>query len=407
MAEAGVGERLAELRIDRTRRTARSRVRRRLLPAILALLVLAVAILVLATRAPAVEVVQVREARPGEAVTELSASGYVASTRRSIIAPQIPGRLDEVLVDEGQQVQEGEIIARLDDADARVALLRSQAEESAARGRVEEARALVARSRRDLARTEQLTRSGALAGKALPDARNTFEAAEAQLASARAQHEASLRAVEAANLQLSHTTVRAPFTGTVVRKIADEGAVLAPAAITTSDVGGIVELVDLQGLEVEAEVSEEQLRRIERGQPALIFLDAYPDRVFRGEAGTVRPAIDRSKATAVVKVQFTEPTEGVLPDMGAKISFLGEPLPDEALQSDARLRVPAAAVVERDGRQVVFVVEDGRARAVPVQVGERVDDEVSLVEGPKPGTPVIRSPGDLREGSRVKVQEAS
>lgn len=403
MAERGEGS-LEALRIDRSRQPVRRR-RRRWLVLALALLLMAVMVVVLVLRrAPAVEVAQVREARPGEQATVLSAAGYVASRRRSVIAPKVAGRLEAVRVEEGQAVQEGELLAELDSADAQVALRQAQAEAAAARSRLEATRASLVRARRDARRTRPLLEAGAITRAEHQDAQSAYQAAQADARAAAAQLTVSRRAVQRARLQLGYTRVLAPFSGTVLRKLADEGAVLAPAALTQENVGGIVELVDLNALEVEAEVSEDQLRRIRPGQPALIFLDAFPDRVYRAVTGTVRPGVDRSKGTATVKVLFRERPAGVLPDMAAKVSFLSEDLPAPALR-EARLRVPAVAVVVRDGRRVVLVVEeDARVSAKPVKLGERVGNEVVVLEGPPSGTQVVTTPGSLRAGRRVRVK---
>jgi RND family efflux transporter MFP subunit len=358
-------------------------------------------------RAPSVRVAEVREARPGEQQTELSAAGYVASRRRSVIAPQVAGRLLEVAVDEGDAVKEGQVLARLDDRDARVAAARVRAELQAASQRLLAARATATRARSDLGRAEQLAKAGVVTRASLEEARAVASASSAEEQAAVAQFEAARRASEAASLQLSHTVVRAPFAGTVVRKLADEGAVLAPAALEQENIGGIVELVDLGALEVEAEVSEEQLPRIKLGQPALVFLDAFPDQAFRAKVRSIRPAIDRSKATGDVNVAFEEIPPGVLPDMGARVAFLKEEVSPEALANkDSALRVPAAAVVQgSDGQSAVWVVQDGRLKRQPVQVAEKVGEEVALAKGPPPGTQVVVSPnGKLRTGRKVKVQ---
>ncbi|WP_224250123.1 efflux RND transporter periplasmic adaptor subunit [Hyalangium gracile] len=407
MAEAQAARaRLEALRIDRSTHPRRRRLRRWLVPAVLLFLVLAAVVMGLAGRAPTVRVAEVREARPGEQQTELSAAGYVASKRRSIIAPLIPGRLVEVTVEEGDAVQKGQVLARLDDRDARVAILRAESEVLSAEARLAGAQVQALNARRTAARTRRLASAGAVAPAQLQDVETANRAAIAEGRAAEAQLGAARRAVEAARLQLTHTIVRAPFAGTVARKLADEGAVLAPAALEQANLGGIVELVDLQALEVQAEVSEEQLSRIEPGQPALIFLDAFPDRVFRARTGTVRPAIDRSKATAQVKVEFLSPPASVLPDMGAKVSFLSQEVPTEELEGkEEDLRVPVSAVVPVAGSPSVWVVKDGRLEHQPVKVGERREEEVVLEEGPPAGTQVVLAPDPrLRDGRRVKVR---
>ncbi|MCP3139724.1 efflux RND transporter periplasmic adaptor subunit [Pyxidicoccus xibeiensis] len=411
MAEAPPHNPLSALRIDRSAAPLKRRRRLRwLIPAALLLAVLVLLGVSFSRRAPTVRVVEVREPLPGEQQTELSAAGYVDSRRRSVIAPQVAGRLVDVAVEEGEPVKEGQVIARLDDRDARVALARAEAEVRAAEARLAAARAQAANARRTTERTRNLAKQGVIPRAELLDVETAGSATSEELNAASAQLGVARRAREAARLMLSHTVVRAPFTGTVARKLADEGAVLAPAALEGTNLGGIIELVDLDALEVEAEVSEEQLSRIRAGQPALIFLDAFADQAFPARVGTVRPAIDRSKATATVMVRFQEVPKGALPDMGAKVSFLRSELPPDALDPKATPpRVPATAVVDGEGGPAVWVVKDGKLERQPVRVGPRVGEEVALEQGPPAGTQVVAAPDArrLREGRRVKVEAGS
>jgi HlyD family secretion protein len=411
VAEAQAQTPLSALRIDRSAAPLKRRRRLRwLIPAVLLLAVLVLIGVSVSRRAPTVRVAEVREPLPGEQQTELSAAGYVDSRRRSVIAPQVAGRLVDVTVEEGEPVKEGQVIARLDDRDARVLLERVDAEVRAAEARLASARAQAANAQRTTARTQNLAKQGVIPSAELLDVETAGRASLEALNAANAQLGVALRAREAARLQLSHTVVRAPFAGTVARKLADEGAVLAPAALEGTNLGGIIELVDLDALEVEAEVSEEQLSRIRAGQPALIFLDAFPDQAFPAHVATVRPAIDRSKATATVMVRFQAVPQGALPDMGAKVSFLREPLPPDALDPKSNpARVPATAVVEGEQGPSVWVVKDGHLQQQPVRVGPRVGDEVALEEGPPAGTQVVVAPDSrrLRPGQRVKVEAGS
>jgi len=367
-----------------------------------------VALVVLARRPPLVAVAQVREARPGEDLTELTAAGYVAAERRSTVAPKIPGRLVSVLVKEGQQVTEGDILARLEDSDAVAALGQAQAQGLSANGQLGVARAARIKADRDLDRTARLAATGALSPNALDDARSQADSARENERAAVAQLRASADATAAARIRLDDTVIRAPFTGTISKKLADEGAVLAPAAVSDVNVGGIVEMVDLGSLDVEAELSEDRLASVREGQPALIFLDAYPEKVFQGVTGTVRPTIDKAKATAVVKVSFLQPPSGVFPNMGAKVSFLKRPVDAASLENEARLRVPRSALVNIGGRDTVFVVEGGRVRSETVSVVGDVGNEVMLRQGPPPGTQIVAAPvSRVRDGSKVRVATGS
>jgi RND family efflux transporter MFP subunit len=402
MEPGGVPEQLEVLKVDRRLKSRRRRGRWWIAGAVA--LAVAVAAILIARRPPTVAVGQVRALRPGEEQSQLTAAGFVVSRRQSILAPKIAGRVEEVLVDEGSRVKAGDVIGRLDPSEAQVAVQRAEAERQSAAAEVASAAASARQARRTYQRTSRLAEVGAATVEARDDARTAMESAEASVRAARARVRAAERALAAARLQLESTVVRAPFDGTVVRKIASEGAVLAPATVAQVDVGGLVELVDLDALEVEAEVSEEQLTRLRPGQPALVFLDAFPDRVWRAEASSLRPAVDRSKATATVKVRFVDPVKGALPGMGARVSFLSRPLEPRELRGEAGRRVPASAVLVRDGVPAVLVVEEERVREVPVKLGERVGDEYVLREGPAAGQRVVLAPGRrLREGRRVKV----
>lgn len=405
MADAQPDSRLSELAIDRSRPRRRRHPARRLALGLAVLALAALAAIALWLRPRAVEVTQVRQAAPGESVTALTAAGYVAADRRSVVAPKAPGRLLKVEVDEGDRVGEGEVIARLDPLDAQIAQREAEAAVGVARASLAAAEAQAVQSERALVRAQKLERGGAITREALLDAKAARDTARAQAGAGAARLEEAQRALEAAKQRLEDTVIRAPFAGTVAKKLADEGAVLAPAAISERNVGGILELVDLGSLYVQAEVSEQQLGRIRVGEPALVFLDAVPGRAFRARAGAVRPIIDRAKGTATVRVEFEERPQGPLPDMSARISFLEKEVSEHELAGEPRLRVPSSAVVERDGRPVVLAVRGGRLEAVPVQVAGRVRGEAALAQGPPPGTQVVAAPSPhLRPGSRVKVR---
>jgi RND family efflux transporter MFP subunit len=406
MAQVESSPRFEALRIDRSRKTAK-RSKARVGVVALAVLLVVLAVVVLATRPDRVTVVEVREARPGETVTALTAAGYVSSERRSTIAPKTAGRLVEVLVKEGQRVNEGDVLARLDDRDAVVALKQAEAQARAASADVGVARAARAKADRDLDQTDRLARTGAVSPTALLDARSAASQASENERAVAARSKAAEDALSEARIRLEDTVVRAPFTGTISKKLADEGAVLAPAAVSEVEVGGIVELVDLDALNVDAELSEDRLASVREGQPALIFLDAYPGKVYEGTASTLRPTIDRAKATAVVKVPFDQPPQGVFPNMGAKVSFLTKKLDQDELAHEPRLMVPRSSIVKIEGRDAVFVVVGNRVRSEPVKIAAEAGNEVALSEGPPAGTPIVTLPrASLRDGKKVRVVAA-
>ena len=155
-------------------------------------------------------------------------------------------------------------------------------------------------------------------------------------------------------------------------------------------------------LEVEADVSESSLSKVRIGQPVEIQLDALPDKRFRGEVNRTVPTVDRSKATVMTKIRFLEPDARVLPEMSAKAAFLSKEVGDT--ERVARPAVNPAAIAKRDGRDVVFVVKEGKLAEVPIETGATLGDLVEVRRGPLPGDKVVLRPAEkMREGTAVKA----
>jgi RND family efflux transporter MFP subunit len=351
-----------------------------------------------------VEVGAVTLISPAQEAVTLVATGYVYPKRKATVAPKAVGRLSRLLVEEGDEVKEDQIIAELETAEPSAQREQLRADIAAAQARVERARADLADAEAKHAREEDLLKKGAGTTAARDDASLRSGTARAQLRAA----EAEVRAVEARNaanrVQLENTKVRAPFAGTVVRKMAEVGEVLAPAIAGSQQ--GVVQIASLDDLEVWADVSEAQFSKVKVATPAEIILDAFPDKRFRGVVSDIRPAVDRSKASVTVKVKFTDPAKGVLPDMAAKVSFLQKPLGDDQLKAAPKLVAPADAIVDKGGKKIIFTIEDGHAREVPVVTGPPVGSMVELTSGPTTGTKVIRHPGaEIRDGASIKEKK--
>jgi RND family efflux transporter MFP subunit len=343
---------------------------------------------------------------PSTADVMLVATGYVIPRKKATIAPKVNGRVSRVLVEEGDLVKEGQLLAELEAVDAQAQMAQVRADAAAARARVERARADVNDAQTRFQREDDLLKRGAGTQSAHDDAKARLTAAKAQLTAA----EAEVRAVEAragaVNVLLDATKVRAPFTGTIVRKIAEVGEVLPAGVVGVSGyAAGLFTLIDLTDLEVQADVAEVQLQKVKVGSPAEILLDAFPDRRFRGTVADVRRTIDRAKAAVLVKVRFVGDVTGVLPDMAAKVSFLAKPLEDKDLKASPKLVVPADAVAQRNGRSVVFTIDEGHARETPVTLGPPLPGNSSVVElasGPPASTKVVRRPSaQLSDGASI------
>ena len=179
-----------------------------------------------------------------------------------------------------------------------------------------------------------------------------------------------------------------------------------PAGISV-DMGGI-RIADFSTLLVETDIPETRLAQVRPGGPAEIVLDAFPSRRLRGEVKEITPEVDRAKATVMVKVAFVDPIDGVLPDMSARVSFLAEALDADAMKEPPKTVVPGSAITERGGGQVVFVIENGQVKMVPVQLGPAFGSGYELRSGPRPGTRVVASPdAQLKDGQKIKEASES
>jgi len=164
----------------------------------------------------------------------------------------------------------------------------------------------------------------------------------------------------------------------------------------------VVSMADMSTLEVEADVSESSLAKVKVGQPAEIVLDALPDTRFRGRISRMVPTIDRAKATVMTKVKFDEIDPRILPEMSAKVSFLTQDVTAE--QQKPLVAVNTDAIVQRDGRTVVFVVRDGKAVAVPVTPGIKIGDVTAITGAVKSGERAVANPPPtLANDALVKI----
>jgi len=318
------------------------------------------------------------------------ASGYVVAQRKAAVASKGTGRLVYLGVVEGDRVRSGQVLARIEDADVRAQLAQAQANLALSRAELRDAE-------RSLAREKTLMDSNFTS-------QATYDAAEARLDRVKAGIAVAQAALQSAEVALENTVIRAPFDGTVLTKNADVGEVVAPLAGGAFSKSAVVTIADLRSLQVEADVAESNLEAITPGQPCEIVLDAYPDVRYPGAVAKIVPTADRAKATVQVKVAFRSYDARVLPEMSAKVHFLPRPS-QVAVDTQPVLVVPGTAVVERNGRSVVFVVAGGSAVEVPVMAGRHLGSSVAIREGLRPGVQVVDSvSANLRSGAKVTVQ---
>ena len=310
---------------------------------------------------------------PGSAEASVTANGYVVARTRASVAAKLPGRIADLRVSEGSNLKKGEIIATLDNDDYRAQAAQAEAALLTSRADLTEARAArdVAAKEAERLRSMRAQSPGIVAEQDYDAAasRESQAAARAQAAEARIQSAVANRSFARANLE--NTVIRAPFTGTVLRKEAEVGEVVAPSVGGGLTRGAVVTMADLTTLEVEVDVNEAYIARVRKGQPAKITLDAYPDTAFRGEVRQVVPTADRQRATVQVKVSIVDRDPRILPEMGARVDFLADTARGArpATAGPLRFRVPATAVREVGGETVVWLVRDGRLESRVVQGG--------------------------------------
>lgn len=370
-----------------------------LVAGVLAPVAIALAVFGMNRKVP-VETVSVSNAYPYQAVTLLNAAGYVVAQRKAAVASKATGRLVWLGVVEGSAVKAGEVIARLEADDVKAQAEQAAANVVAAKGQLTQAEAELVDAKLAYERAQDLAAKRFIAQSALDTAQARFHKAKAGVAAAGGSLAQAKAAEKAAAVAVEQTEIKAPFDGVVLTKSANVGDVITPFSSAIDTKGAVVSMADMATLEVEADVSESSLARIKIGQPCEIQLDAFPDERLRGVVSRMVPTVDRSKATVLVKVQFVDRDPRVLPEMAAKVAFLsravapGQRRPVVVVHKDALAR--------RDGRTVVFLVDDGRVREKAVQAGEQINDLVAVPDLKVGDKVVARPPDRLSDGDRVK-----
>ena len=333
----------------------------------------------------------------------ITANGYVVARTRASVSSRISGRLASLAVEEGSVVRRGQILARLDNDDYAAAVAQAEAEQLRAEAAVAESRSTRDQLARDLARSRELLAKNLEPARTSEDLASQVASAEARVNVQLAQIKAAVAAVAFARANFENTTIRAPFDGTVLRKDAEVGEVVAPVASGGGFTrGAVVTMADLKTLEVEVDVNEAYIAQITDEQPTRVVLDAYPTATFAGRVRQIVPTADRQRATVQVKVSITDHDPRILPEMGARVEFLDTAT--AAPNAPARIFVPAGAVVNAGAVTVVWVVRDGVVKRTTVDAGPVSGGRREVRSGLSGGESlVIDPPQDLSDGAKVNV----
>ena len=338
------------------------------------------------------------------------ANGYVVARTKAAVSAKIPGRLAFLNVSEGSSVQKGDIIARLDNADYAAAVGQADAQVASAKATLIEAQSDRDQLQREFVRVRDIhtQNPNLVSTQEVENADSKARQGDARAEAQQARVAAAAAALRVAQANLENTYIRAPFSGTVLRKEAEVGEVVAPSVGGGLTRGAVVTMADLATLEVEVDVNEAYIARISNAQQARITLDAYPDTAFRGLVRQVVPTADRQRATVQVKVSIVDRDPRILTEMGAKVEFLQAPraTPAGAAQPVERPRmlVPADAVRSEDGRSIVWIVRDGRLQKRDVDAGPVSGNLREIRSGLSGGEQLLVAGVETpREGQRVKV----
>ncbi len=342
----------------------------------------------------------------------LDASGYVVARRQATVASKQIGRVVEVAIEEGQRVEKDQIIARLDDSNWRAQYEQALAQLAQAEANLRAAQVAFEDAKPIFKRNEQQMAAGVISAQTFDNARAAYNAAEQDLAVRKRGVELARAGVDVAKRNLDDTIVRAPFAGVVTVKAAQAGEIVSPSSagggFTRTGIGTIV---DMDSLEVEVDVSENFINRVRPNQPATVKLNAYPDWEIPAHVIAVIPTADRSKATVKVRVGFKERDPRILPDMGARVSFLSEPEKHDGKAAPVAVSavlIPPDAVQANGETGTVYIINsnDTVERRV-VRLGARTSDGQLVLSGLTGGMRVAASNlAALSDGAKIHVVTA-
>jgi len=353
-----------------------------------------------------VSVAQVTERAAGTQAAVLNASGYVTARRRATVSSKITGKIVEVNVEEGMAVKEGQILARLDDAQARAGLALTEAQAEAARRNVNENVVRLEEAKLSMGRLQALLKDGIVTEAEVITAKANVDSTSARIAALGELVKVAERQVDLAKTDLDNTIIRAPFSGMAISKDAQPGEMVSPVSAGGGFTRtGICTIVDMKSLEIEVDVNESYIGRVKPGQGVTAMLDAYPDWQIPAEVVTPVPTADRQKATVLVRIRLKQLDPRILPDMGIKVTFLADPGAAPVATLRPTTLVPKAAIVTDGGQTYAFVIAGETVERRAVKTGGTDGDKLEVQAGLTSGDRVVVSPPPtLAAGKKIVVK---
>jgi RND family efflux transporter MFP subunit len=398
---------LKELSINRGAEGQKKK--RRLWPIFLALGSVAIGGMVVMGKLKPAEVETTKAVSAAESgpASVLDASGYVTARRIATVSSKITGKVKEVMIEEGQRVEEGEILATLEPIDATSQQALSQSQLASARSQLAEAQAQLKLAERNLVRQRELAAKKLVAASALDAAVAERDSRAARLTSLQRSVTVAQDQLTIANNGVDNTVIRAPFKGVIVTKAAQPGEMISPISAGGGSIRtGIGTLVDMDSLEVQVDVNEAYIGRVQPKMPVDAILNAYPDWKIPAEVIAIIPTADRSKATVKVRIAMNSKDARIVPDMGVRVSFLETREPNAPKPTG--VWVAERAVIKKDNKSFVFVVNNGVAKQLEVTVGDKRDADIMISKGLTGGETLVLGPSEkLRDGSKVVEKAAA
>ncbi len=408
-------DQLNQLRIDR-KPGARKR-KRKLWPWIVGGLVLliAAAIVFKSMQPMQVQAVSARDAADPANASLLDASGFIVARRIATVSSKTTGRVREILIEEGQRVEAGQVLATLDPIEVDAQRNLASAQVAASRSQEAQLQAQLKEAEANANRLSSLVQQKLISRTQYDQAIAQRDALRAQIITVQRNADVASRQLQIAEISVDNTIVRAPFSGVITAKAAQPGEIVSPISagggFTRTGIGTIV---DMDSLEIEVDVNEAYIGRVQPGMPVEAVLNAYPDWKIPAEVIAIIPAADRSKATVKVRIALKLRDTKIVPDMGVRVSFLEKNAPNAPKPTGvwipSRTIVLAEGLSEADAKKAktgkVFVIADGVAHARDVQLDDVRDADRHVSSGLKPGEQIVSDPSKLRDGQRVAIAAA-
>jgi RND family efflux transporter MFP subunit len=353
-----------------------------------------------------VQVATVSVRAAGTQAAVLNASGYVTARRRATVSSKITGKVVEVDVEEGKNIVQGQVLARLDDSTPKAALALAEAQAEAARRGLRENEVRLDQARLAERRAAQLLQDRIVSQSQLDQAKADADSIDAHIAALKEQIRVAERQIEVQQTDLTNYVIRAPFSGVAISKDAQPGEMVSPVSAGGGFTRtGICTIVDMHSLEIEVDVNESYISRVKPGQDVDAVLDAYPDWHIPAHVITLVPTADRQKATVLVRLGFKQLDPRILPDMAIKVTFLREAGDATATAAQPTALVPRPAIKTLGADNFAFVVRGDLVERRAVRLGGTDGDRVEVLAGLQSGDRVVLSPPPtLADGSKVIVQ---